>query len=144
MRLLPSSLFGRMLVLSLLASLVALVIAGVAISRVLERFVTGGIDARLGDRLVALQSAVRPDGILDRVQLVRVTARIAPDEPWRIELPGNTVSGGSDIVQIATPHHSPPPRRDVTVPAPKTDPIASGMACNPSKGGSWPGSGSTA
>ena len=57
MKLLPTSLFGRMLVLSLLASLAALVIAGVAISRVLERFVTTSIDARLSDRLVALESA---------------------------------------------------------------------------------------
>jgi signal transduction histidine kinase len=111
-RLLPTSLFGRMLVLSLLASLAALVIAGVAISGVLERFVTSGVDARLGDRLVALESAVRPDGMLDRAQLARVTARIAPDEPWRIELPGNTVGDGGDVVQLDTPpRHRPPPRR---------------------------------
>lgn len=117
MRLLPTSLFGRMLVLSLLASLAALIIAGVAISRVLERFVTSGIDARLSDRLVALESAVRPDGMLDRAQLGRLTARIAPNEPWRIELPGSTVSGGGEVIQIAEPHRRRPPPRPADDPA---------------------------
>jgi signal transduction histidine kinase len=112
MKLLPSSLFGRMLVLSLLASLAALAIAGVAISQVLERFVTAGTDARLGDRLIALESAVRPDGMLNRAQLVRVTAQLAPGEPWRIELPDNTVSGGGELVRVTQPHRrSPPPAR---------------------------------
>lgn len=114
MKLLPSSLFGRMLALSLLASLAAMVIAGFAIGGVLGRFVTSGVDVRLGDRLVALESAVRPDGTLDRAQLARVIARIAPNEPWRIELAGGTVSGGGDVVQGA--HRQPlgprPPRPD--------------------------------
>jgi signal transduction histidine kinase len=112
MRLLPTSLFGRMLTLSLLASLAALAVAGVAISRVLERFVTAGIDDRLGDRLVALESAVRPDGTLDRAQLGRLVGRITPDEPWRIEMPADTVSGGGEVVQVALPQpFRPPPTR---------------------------------
>lgn len=98
MRLLPTSLFGRMFALSLLATLTALVVAGMAIGGVLQRFVTDGIDARLGDRLVALESAVRHDGTLDRVQLTRVTARIAPDEPWRIEAPGAAAGSVGDLV----------------------------------------------
>jgi len=89
--------FGRMFGLSLLATLAALVVAGLAIGGVLERFVTGGIDARLGDRLIALESAIRPDGSLDRDQLVRVTARIPPDEPWRIEVTGVGLGGGGDL-----------------------------------------------
>lgn len=111
MRLLPTSLFGRMFALSLLATLAALMIAGIAIGGVLERFVTGGIDRRLGDRLVALESAVHPDGSLDRVQLARVTARIAPDEPWWIELAGDTVgSGGQAPVTEEPRRRGPPPR----------------------------------
>ena len=111
MTLLPTSLFGRMLAMSLLASLAALVIAGFVIGGVLERFVTSGIDARLGDRLVALESAVRPDGALNRAQLARVAARIAPDEPWRIDSASDVVSGGA-LVQVDTlQRHAPPSPR---------------------------------
>jgi signal transduction histidine kinase len=98
-RLLPTSLFGRMFALSLLATLAALALAGVAIGGVLERFVTRGVDARLGDRLIALESAVRPDGTLDRAQLARVTGAIPHVEPWRIDTPEAGGGAGGDIVE---------------------------------------------
>ena len=117
MRPLPTSMFGRMFGLSLLATLAALVVAGLAIGGVLERFVTGGIDARLGDRLIALESAIRPDGSLDREQLARVAARIPPDEPWRIEAAGDGVGRGGDLGPALEadrrPPIAPPPRRPV-------------------------------
>lgn len=107
MKLLPTSLFGRMFALSLLATLAALLFAGIAISGVLQRFVTEGIDARLGDRLVALESSVRPDGTLDQRQLARVAGRIPPDEPWRIDAPGTIVGTGGDLA-VEEPHRGPP------------------------------------
>lgn len=110
MRLLPRSLFGRMFALSLVATLGALVVAGFAIGGVLERFVTGSMDARLGDRLVALRSAVRDDGSLDRQQLARVTAGIRPREPWRIETSGDVVGSGGDLALIDEPPVRAPPR----------------------------------
>lgn len=97
-----------MFALSLLATLVALVVAGFAIGGVLQRFVTEGIDARLGDRLMALESAVRRDGTIDRDQLARVTKRNAPDEPWRIDALGTSVGGGGDLA--IDKHRRRPPR----------------------------------
>lgn len=110
MKLRPTSLFGRMLGMSLVATLVALVVAGFAIGGVLERFVIGGVDGRLGDRLVALESAVRADGTLDPTQLARVTGRIAPNEPWRIELPGDTFGSSGDAALAETLRRRHPPR----------------------------------
>ncbi|WP_315761009.1 HAMP domain-containing sensor histidine kinase [Sphingomonas sp. Y38-1Y] len=110
MRLLPRSLFGRMFALSLLATLAALVVAGFAIGGVLERFVIGGVDARLRDRLVALESAVRDDGSLDRAQLGRVAARLRSGEPWQVVAVAGTVGGGGDLAKIDTPPGHRPPR----------------------------------
>ena len=115
MKLLPTSLFGRMFALSLFATLAALLVAGIAISGVLQRFVIEGIDARLGDRLVALESAVRRDGTLEHGQLARVARRIAPDEPWRIEAPGATVGAGGDFV--VDQHRHRPPRHEPPAPS---------------------------
>lgn len=109
MRLLPRSLFGRMFALSLLATLAALVVAGVAIGGVLERFVTGGIDARLGDRLIALESVVRSDGTVDRARLSRLAARLPAGEPWRIETAAQALGGGGEIGSIASGPQRPPP-----------------------------------
>ena len=107
MRLLPRSLFGRLFASSLIATLAALGLAGVAIGGVMQRFVTAGIDGRLSDRLAALQSAVRADGTLDRVQLARVSARIDGDAPWRIDLPGGAAMGAADL-RIDVGHPRPP------------------------------------
>lgn len=120
MKLLPTSLFGRMFALSLIATMAALLLSGFAISGVLQRFVTEGIDARLGDRLVALESAVRRDGTLDRAQFARLTGRIAPDEPWRIDAPGATVGTGGDLV--VEEHRRLPPRPEPPAPSLPADP----------------------
>lgn len=97
---LPGSLFGRMFALSLLATLAALVVAGVAIGGVLQRFVTQSVDARLRDRLTVLESTVRRDGTLDRVLVARVTARFPPDEPWRIEPASDTSLGNGELDNV--------------------------------------------
>ncbi len=108
---LPRSLFGRLFASSLIATLAALVLAGVAIGGVMQRFVTAGVDGRLSDRLAALQSAVRGDGMLDRAQLARVTARIEGDAPWRIDLPGGTSVGAADLVSEGDRPRPPLPPR---------------------------------
>lgn len=116
MSLLPTSLFGRMFASSLIATLTALVFAGLAISGVLQHFVMEGVDARLGDRLVALESAVRPDGTIDQRQLMRAAAHIAPDQPWRIDAPGKSVGAGQAFV--VEEHRSLPGSRPRTLPPP--------------------------
>lgn len=108
MRLLPRSLFGRLFASSLVATLFALVFAGVAIGGVLQRFVTSGVDARLSDRLIALESTVRTDGTLDRALLNRVRGRIGDKGPWRIDLPGGGAVGSIDL-RIMAPGRPPPP-----------------------------------
>lgn len=101
MRLLPRSLFGRLLVLSLAATLAALVVAGVTIGGVLERFVTTTTDARLADRALALETAIRGDGSIDPVLLARVTARIPRHEPWRIDTPKGSAGTHRDDGYLA-------------------------------------------
>jgi signal transduction histidine kinase len=123
MRLVPRSLFGRLLVLSLAATLAALLVAGVAIGGVLEHFVTATTDARLADRALALGTAVRRDGTIDGAVLDQIEARIPKREPWRIDAPGGSVGTRRDDGSLAVafdddPHFrdllrgAPPPRRD--------------------------------
>lgn len=110
MRLVPRSLFGRLFASSLLATLAALVLAGVAIGGVMQRFVTAGIDGRLSDRVAALQSAVRADGTLDRTQLEQVSARIEGDAPWRIDPPsGATIGTAALRIEVERPRPPFPP-----------------------------------
>jgi len=70
----PRSLRGRLALVAAAATLVALAVAGVAIAGILDRYVTGTIDARLDDRLLAYGAAVREDGTLDAALLARLVA----------------------------------------------------------------------
>ncbi|HEX7693071.1 MAG TPA: ATP-binding protein [Sphingomonas sp.] len=121
----PRSLFGRLLVLSLAATLMALAVAGVAIGGVLGRFVTTTTDARLADRALALGTAIRSDGSIDPMLLARVAARIPRREPWRIDTPKGSTGTHRDDGYLALafdddPHWreairdrpAPPSRRD--------------------------------
>lgn len=98
---LPRSIHGRMLALSVVTTLVALPVAGVAIGGVLERFVTQGVDERLADRLRLLGAVVRPDGTIDRALLTRseVGTAIGDGAVWRIETPGGAIGNG--VVPVA-------------------------------------------
>lgn len=96
MRLLPRSLYGRLLMLSIVATLAALGVAGVVIGGVLERFVTATLDDRLADKLGALSAAVRKDGSLDPAYIMRFDTSVARDVDWRVEAPGGTI--GSAMV----------------------------------------------
>lgn len=134
MRLLPRSLFGRLLVLSLAATLAALAAAGVAIGGVLEHFVTATTDARLADRALALGTAIRGDGTIDSAALGRVEARIPGREPWRIDAPGGSAGTHSDdgdlVLAIEDDPHFRDARRDQPVPPPRRappDPLPAGV-----------------
>ncbi len=93
MRLIPRSIHGRMLGLSLLATLVALLVAGAAIAGVLQRFVTQGLDQRLDAELSLLAGAVGGDGRIDRARLTRLRGLLdaGPGWQWQISGPVQTV-----------------------------------------------------
>ena len=112
MRLVPRSLFGRLLALSLAATLAALAVAGVAIGGVLERFATGTVDARLADRMLALGTAIRSDGTIDAAALARIEARIPRHEPWRIDAPGGSAGTRRDDGVLAVSFDDDPRFRD--------------------------------
>lgn len=100
MRVLPRSLYGRLLVLSLVATLAALGVAGIVIGGVLERFVTSTLDERLDDKLGALSAAVKKDGSLDAAYIRRFDTLVARDADWRVEAPGGTVGSATIDGQI--------------------------------------------
>ena len=91
----PRSIHGRMLALSVVTTLIALLVSGFAIGGVLDRFVTHNVDQRLGDRLMLLGAIVRKDGTIDRALLDRMTVEtaFAADAAWRIDAPGGAIGG---------------------------------------------------
>jgi signal transduction histidine kinase len=94
MKLLPRSLYGRLLLLSGVATLVALAVAAFAIGAVLERFVVSGLDDRLDAQIALLATAVRPDGSIDPA---RATLAAPYDDPrsgwgWKIVAPYGTLT----------------------------------------------------
>jgi len=94
MKLLPRSLYGRLLLLSGVATLAALAFAAFAIGAVLERFVVSGLDDRLDTQIALLATAVRPDGSLDAA---RATLAAPYDDPrsgwgWKVVAPYGTLT----------------------------------------------------
>lgn len=108
MTLIPRSIHGRMLGLSLLATLVALVVAGAAIAGVLQRFVTQGLDQRLDAELSLLAGAVDGDGRIDRARLTRLRGLLdaGPGWQWQISGPVQTVSS-AEFPALRTPGPAP-------------------------------------
>lgn len=98
MRIVPRSLRGRLMALSAVATLAALVFAGLAIGAVLERFVMQGLDQRLDGQIALLARAIGPDGQVDRGKIVSP----APyDEAgsgwgWRIQTPTEMIRSPGD------------------------------------------------
>ena len=112
MKLIPRSLYGRLLAAALVATLAALAFAGLAIGAVLERFVMQGLDQRLDAQIALLQTAVRPDGSIDRA---RILSPAPYDQQgsgwgWRIDSPGETIAS-ADLPPIDQPP-DPPRHRD--------------------------------
>lgn len=99
MRLLPHSLFGRLLGISVLTTLAALVFAAFSIGHVLERFVIRGLDQQLDAEAQMLARAVRPDGTLDQKRIVNLPAFQATGDGWgwRVDSAGGRWTGGDAI-----------------------------------------------
>ncbi|MBN8808705.1 MAG: HAMP domain-containing histidine kinase [Sphingomonas sp.] len=121
-----------MLLLSAVATLVALALAGWAIASVLERFVVEGLDRRLDAELSLLASTVGPDGSVDRD---RLRQRVGAFEQgrgwqWRIAGPAGTL-GSADFPALDAgppgpphPDHGPDARApDPRLPDPASDRI---------------------
>ncbi len=114
LRIIPRSLFGRMLAIAALSTGIALLFAGVTIGHVLERFVTRGLDERLDAQVAVLARAVRPDGSLDRMRAIDLPEFGEPegDWSWQIEGPAGRVDSGTTpppTVSKPAPTAPPPP-----------------------------------
>jgi signal transduction histidine kinase len=116
-------LFGRLLLLSGVATLVALIVAGLAIGQVLEREVMRGLDDRLDTQVAVLARAVRADGTLDRPRVVDLPGFGEAGSGWAWQVAGRRgrwssgagASIGENIVEgPADPHrrHGGPSRGD--------------------------------
>jgi signal transduction histidine kinase len=88
MRLLPRSLFGRLLGIAALTTIAALGFAAFSIGHVLERFVIHGLDQQLDAQIGILAKAVRPDGTLDPARVIDLPAFDAPDSGWSWQVDG--------------------------------------------------------
>ncbi|MFS0772677.1 sensor histidine kinase [Sphingomonas sp. 1P08PE] len=127
MRVLPASIRGRLLVIAVATTLAALVVAGLGIAGLLERYVTGTVDTRLDDRLAVFSAAVTRAGAIDPALANRLDTIAARDGMWRIDAPHGTAgstmtdgdpgisfAGGQQLGPVATlaagRHH--PDRRD--------------------------------
>jgi signal transduction histidine kinase len=113
MRLLPRSLHGRLVLLSLVATLAALAFAAVAIGAILERFVTAGLDDRLDAQIALLATAVRPDGSIDPGRAPVAAPYDDPDSGWgwRIVAPrGTLASPAPPLAEGEELLPAPPPR----------------------------------
>lgn len=110
MKLLPASLYGRLLALGALATLAALAIAAVAIGAVLQRSAVESLDQRLDGEIALLASAVSQDGTVDRTRLVAAPPFDQPDLGWRwaVTLPDGTRFGNASL-PAASPRPLPPP-----------------------------------
>ena len=99
-----------MLLLSAVAILSALGIAGWAIAGVLERVVTEGIDRRLDAEIALLASVVDRDGRVDRAALAERAGALEAGRGWRwrIETPTGAI-GSADRPML---HEGPHPRRE--------------------------------
>ena len=86
MRVLPRSLTGRLLVTAGVATIVALVLAGLAIGAVLEHFVMHGLDERLDAQIAVVARAARPDGTLDPRRAIDLPPYDAPGSGWAWEV----------------------------------------------------------
>lgn len=112
-KLVPKSLFGRLLVSAGLFILIALVVAGVSIGRVLERFVMQGLDKRLDSQIVLLSRAIGPDGTLDKTRVVDVPPFDRPGSGWSWQIHTSALviqSGSLGSATMPVPVLQPPRR----------------------------------
>jgi len=113
MRLLPRSLFGRLLAIAAVSTLAALAFAGFAIGHVLERFVMTGMDQRLDAQVLVLARAVRADGTVDAARAIDLPpfGVAGSGWVWRIDGPGGVVrTSGAGVMPAMLIDDRGPPR----------------------------------
>lgn len=115
----PRSIQGRMLLLSAIAILAALGIAGWAIAGVLERVVTEGIDRRLDAEIALLASVVDRDGRVDRARLAERASALEAGRGWRWRIETADGAIGSREVPLLRERPDPDARRPH--PSPRED-----------------------
>ncbi|GAA0670947.1 signal transduction histidine kinase [Sphingomonas insulae] len=117
------SIQGRMLLLSAIAILAALGIAGWAIGGVLERVVTEGIDRRLDAEIALLASVVDRDGRVDRAALAQRAGALEAGRGWRwrIETPQGAIGSADRPLMHAGPHPPGPVPNPGAGPGPDPD-----------------------
>lgn len=109
MTLVPRSIHARMLLVSAIATVLALVLAGAAMAGLLGRFVVEGLDRRLDAQVLLLASVVDADGRVDRARL-QDRARlfeVGPGWQWRIAGPDGTISS-TDFPALSAGPPAPP------------------------------------
>ena len=107
----PRSLFGRLLGISVLTTLAALLFAGLSIGGVLEQFVMRGLDAQLDAQVLVLARAVRPDGTLDPVKTVTLPAFAQAGSGWSWQVDGAGRTVRSDPADTPSADPRPPELR---------------------------------
>ncbi|SEM82600.1 Signal transduction histidine kinase [Sphingomonas gellani] len=120
MRMVPRSLAGRLLAISTLTTVAALVFAAFAIGHILERVVMRGLDQQLEAEATMLVRAIRPDGTLDRARVVDLPGFAKPGQGWGWQVTG---PGGRWTEGDAFDGASLPPPGPEAGPPPKTPPL---------------------
>ncbi|MEH3120410.1 MAG: HAMP domain-containing sensor histidine kinase [Sphingomonas phyllosphaerae] len=115
----PRSLQARMLLVSAVATSLALVLAGAVMAGLLGRFVTEGLDRRLDAQLLVLASVVDGEGRVDRARLTQRVAAFGSDPGWQWRIAGP--DGAIGAADVPTPPAGPP-----TPPAPPAPPAPPG------------------
>ncbi len=131
----PGSIHGRMILMSGIAILGALLLAGWGLAGALERIVTQGLDRRLDSEMAILASAVDSQGRIDRDRIANRRGLLEPEPGWRWRISGpDGVLASGDFPPLAEPHppfpgapgdHRPPgPPPPSPSPGPAAAPIA--------------------
>lgn len=96
------SLHARLLLIAFITGIAALAFASLAIGSVLEDFVRRGVDEKLDTQIEVLQRAIRPDGQLERGQVIELPDFVDSGSQWgwRVQTARGTWSGGTTIASI--------------------------------------------
>jgi signal transduction histidine kinase len=104
MKLVPTSIRGRLFLLSLASTVLAVLLASLLISDNQDRFIRRGLDDRLDAQIALLSRSIRPDGTIDRKLLGEIGPFTQHDHGWRWQIVahGETITSGALL---------PPPER---------------------------------